>query len=506
MPAKSSPPRANRPRISPAAAVNPAQADLGSVSPTAVTPAEASSGTAVASAENSSSANAPGTIAPTTASQAESDEGTNTQTNTSLIGATPASAGPTEVNPTGAGPTAVNPTGAGPAAGNPTAAEPVQTGPAGTTSTSSGPIPVDPGKTGPAVVNPAPSTPNAQTPPVTAPAEKAPAATTEPVETAAPTRTQPVAPAETEPAISATPTEAAAPKPAGPAKTEPVKAATPAEATTTKPAGPAKTEPVKAATTKPAGAAEVEPARVAGTTGASAGVEAAAGPQPVTMIEESTAIPTGLPETAEPMPGPRTDPWAQLIADPGHAPELLALAAVQTIGPRAAEWAERTRAAYPHATPEALARLATRQFTRFGGLTSVFGAIAGSYAPIALLGTAAITQADLVLHMAAAYGLDPTDPERAVDLLLIARIHPNAEEAEAALAAAKRPAYDDDGTFSGALLRLGRLVATQSGSWASLRLASRYFPGVSLLAAILTSTASAQSAAARAAAYYRKAS
>ncbi|MGX6604527.1 hypothetical protein ACWKSP_20685 [Micromonosporaceae bacterium Da 78-11] len=198
-----------------------------------------------------------------------------------------------------------------------------------------------------------------------------------------------------------------------------------------------------------------------------------------------------------------TEAWAKLLADPGHAPELLALAAVQTLGPRAQEWADRTREAYPRASDQALARLATRQFTRFGSLGSVFGAVAGSYAPLALLGTAAVTHAEVVLHLAAAYGLDPTDPQRAVDLLVLTRVHPNRLDAEAALAAAKRPAYDGDGGFTGAMWRLGRLVAAQTGGWSALRVANRYFPGASLLAAVLTSHASAESIGVRANSYFR---
>ena len=200
--------------------------------------------------------------------------------------------------------------------------------------------------------------------------------------------------------------------------------------------------------------------------------------------------------------GDRTEPWAKLIADPGHAPELLALAAVQTIGPRARDWAARARDAYPTASDRALARLAKQQFTRFGGLGSIFGAVAGSYAPITLLGTAAVTHAEIVLHLAAAYGLDPMAPERAVDLLVLTRVHPTRSEAEAALASARVPAYEDGG-LSGAVWRLGRMVATQTGGWAALRLANRFFPGTSLLAAILTSSASAQAVAARADSHYR---
>ena len=61
----------------------------------------------------------------------------------------------------------------------------------------------------------------------------------------------------------------------------------------------------------------------------------------------------------------RTEAWAKLIADPGHAPELLALAAVQTIGPRAEDWAARIREppTRPPPTPASPA-WPTKQFTR----------------------------------------------------------------------------------------------------------------------------------------------
>jgi hypothetical protein len=202
--------------------------------------------------------------------------------------------------------------------------------------------------------------------------------------------------------------------------------------------------------------------------------------------------------------GQRTEAWAKLLADPAHAPELLALAAVQTIGPRARDWAARVRESYPKAGDKAVARLATRQFTRFGSAGSLFGAVAGSYAPIALLGTAAVTHAELVLHLAAAYGSDPTHPDRAADLLVLTRVHDSRADAEAALAAARKPAYDDGdgGGIGGAAWRLGRLVAVQAGGWGLLRLANRYFPGTSLLAALLAGTASAEAAAVRANAFY----
>ncbi|GIE11975.1 hypothetical protein [Paractinoplanes ferrugineus] len=198
----------------------------------------------------------------------------------------------------------------------------------------------------------------------------------------------------------------------------------------------------------------------------------------------------------------RTEAWAKLVADPGHAPELLALAAVQAFGPKARDWAARTRESYPAAGDRAVARLAARQFARLGGWGSVFGAVAGSYTPVTLLGAAAVTHAQLVLHVAAAYGLDPADPERAVDLLVITRVHPSRADARAALAAARRPTYDQGG-LSDAAWRFGRMLVSQTGGWTALRLANRVFPGASLLAAILAGTASAQTVAARAESYYR---
>ncbi|WP_170047374.1 hypothetical protein, partial [Couchioplanes caeruleus] len=199
----------------------------------------------------------------------------------------------------------------------------------------------------------------------------------------------------------------------------------------------------------------------------------------------------------------RTEAWARLLADPGHSPELLALAAVQTIGPRAAAWAERIRTAYPSATPDAIARLAVARFTRFGSVSSVLAAVAGSYAPLALLGSAALTHAELTLHVAAAYGIDPADPARAVDLLLIAHVHPEREDAEAALAAAQEHSYE--GPALDAAWRLGRMVAAQAGGWAALRAVDRLFPGTSLLAAVLASRAGAATSGTRAILYYRTA-
>ena len=156
--------------------------------------------------------------------------------------------------------------------------------------------------------------------------------------------------------------------------------------------------------------------------------------------------------------------WAKLVADPGYAPELLALAAVQTIGPRAKEWAR----AAPRGLPErhrrrGLARLATKQFTRFGsGRRRLRGGGRLVRSDRSARRRSRLAHAELVLHLAAAYGLDPTDRERAVDLLVLTRVHPTAEDAEAALAGARASPPTEDGGITDAA------VAARAG-WSHAR-------------------------------------
>lgn len=264
-------------------------------------------------------------------------------------------------------------------------------------------------------------------------------------------------------------------------------------------ATPAKRQPRKtAAKATPAKAAPAKTAAPPADKAASSG-----GAKPVAVVPVDPAQPRpAAPVTDAMSVAVRTEVWADIIADLGHSPELLAVAATQTIGPRARDWARRTRAAYPTAAPEALARLAVHQFTRFGNVSSLFAAVAGSYAPVALLGAAAFTHAELTLHIAAAYGLDPTDRDRAADLLILSRVHPGREDAEAALAAAQEHSYGTTG-ITDATWRLGRMIAAQAGGWAAIRAVNRFFPGTSLLAATLASRGAARRMAARATLFYR---
>ncbi|MDI6099223.1 hypothetical protein QLQ12_11505 [Actinoplanes sp. NEAU-A12] len=157
----------------------------------------------------------------------------------------------------------------------------------------------------------------------------------------------------------------------------------------------------------------------------------------------------------------------RLLANPANSPEILAEAAVQTLGPRARAWADDARATYPTASDEALARLAVRRFVRAAGVRGGFGALAGPYASIALATATVITHAELVLHLAAIHGLDPADPRRAGDLLKLASPGPG-----------------------------------PAGAWVALSLVSRSFPGVGLLTAFLGARVTTEMVAVRARRFY----
>ncbi|MER7419036.1 hypothetical protein ABT346_20005 [Micromonospora peucetia] len=198
---------------------------------------------------------------------------------------------------------------------------------------------------------------------------------------------------------------------------------------------------------------------------------------------------------------------ARVLEHPAFAPELLALAAVETIGPRARDWAQRLRDAYPDAGADGLARLATRRFVRQAGAGGATAALAGLFAPVAELAAVLWAQANLVLHLAAAYGRDPADPERAVELLVLTRVHPDAESARVALAAARsagEPGAAGWPRAAEAAWRLAAPLVAQAGGWLALRLASRLLPGLAVLVAAAGDAAAAERLAARAITAYRR--
>ena len=148
-----------------------------------------------------------------------------------------------------------------------------------------------------------------------------------------------------------------------PAKRVPVTKATVAKATV------AKAAPRNAATKRTAPAVA---ARVPSTMDVIGPARTRSNPP---RVRAPRATPVPPPAAPEPPPAIAPDPrWADTIA---------------RFGPDARDWVARTRERYPAATAAAVARLAAAQRR---------------------------TGAWLVLAIAAAYGVDPTDPARAADL------------------------------------------------------------------------------------------
>ncbi|WBB55674.1 hypothetical protein [Verrucosispora sp. WMMD573] len=196
----------------------------------------------------------------------------------------------------------------------------------------------------------------------------------------------------------------------------------------------------------------------------------------------------------------------RVVDHPGFAPELLALTAVEVLGPGAAEWVRRLRELYPGARAEGLARLATRRFVRQAGAGGATAALTGVFAPVVELAAVLWSQANLVLHLAAAYGHDPAHPDRAAELLMLTQVHPDLASAGAAVAAARAaqgPEEEPGLRAVEAAWRLAAPLAAQAGGWLALRLVSRLLPGTAALTAAAGNSAGAERLAARTATLYR---
>ncbi|MFB9851742.1 hypothetical protein ACFFMR_15300 [Micromonospora andamanensis] len=197
---------------------------------------------------------------------------------------------------------------------------------------------------------------------------------------------------------------------------------------------------------------------------------------------------------------------ARMLDHPGFAPELLALTAVEVLGPGAAQWVRRLRELYPGAGADGLARLATRRFVRQAGVGGAGAALTGVFAPVVELAAVLWSQANLVLHLAAAYGHDPAHPDRAAELLTLTQVHPDVASAGSAVAAARAaqgPAEEPGLRAMEAAWRLAAPLAAQAGGWLALRLASRLLPGMAALTAAAGDSAAAERLAARAVTRYR---
>lgn len=155
----------------------------------------------------------------------------------------------------------------------------------------------------------------------------------------------------------------------------------------------------------------------------------------------------GVRQPLEADPAPRGVPaelMARLRADPTHAPEHLALAAVEYAGPEAVRWIAAARQRHPRAAP---AYFALKIRDRFTWQTRSSGAATGMLGlPGAVADTVftAYVEARMVVFLAAAYGLDPTDRERAAEILVLTGVKEKLDAARTAIdVVAGRAAKED---------------------------------------------------------------
>ncbi|MDG4824252.1 EcsC family protein [Asanoa sp. WMMD1127] len=179
--------------------------------------------------------------------------------------------------------------------------------------------------------------------------------------------------------------------------------------------------------------------------------------------------------------------WEKMKADPQYAPEHLALEAVRRLGPEAHEWQTRVRAEQPGIPPDALADLAVKRFVNLARLSGAVSGATGIAGAVVDVGVLAWNQARMVLHIAAAYGVDPRLDERATDLLVLQKVHKLAETARLALgvAAGRERAgtlLRGGGTpMHRVLVKLGVKLAQMAGIRAAKRIFAKIVPGAAII-------------------------
>ncbi|WP_308440059.1 EcsC family protein [Virgisporangium aliadipatigenens] len=203
--------------------------------------------------------------------------------------------------------------------------------------------------------------------------------------------------------------------------------------------------------------------------------------------------------------------WQKMRADPEYAPEHLALEAVARLGPQANAWAQRTRAQYPGIHPDQLSQMAIKRFTTHARISGAAAGATGLPGGVIDIGVLAWTQARMVLHIAAAYGIDPAHPDRATDLLVLQKVHKVAQTARTALQVAK--GHEKAGALLGSsghkplrnvLARLTWKLAQMAGVRAAKRLFAKVIPGAAIILGTWANSSATKDLARRSVALYRR--
>ncbi|MEV6371655.1 EcsC family protein [Micromonospora musae] len=224
-------------------------------------------------------------------------------------------------------------------------------------------------------------------------------------------------------------------------------------------------------------------------------------PQPPAPAAADQEIPEAPPATL----------WDRMRDDPQYAPEHLALEAVRRLGPEAAQWAARARAEQAGVTADMLAEQAVRKFVNRARLSGAVSGAAGLPGAVIDIGVLAWTQARMVLHVAAAYGVDPLHTDRATDLLVLQRVHKVAETARLALgvAAGRERAgalfgMGGQGQLGKVMLRLGVRLAQMAGMRAAKRVFAKLVPGAAIVLGTWANSSATKDLAERSRALYRQ--
>jgi hypothetical protein len=198
-------------------------------------------------------------------------------------------------------------------------------------------------------------------------------------------------------------------------------------------------------------------------------------------------------------------------ADPEYAPEHLVLEAITRLGRRRrcgrTGCGAATRASRP--TPWRRSPPAASRPTR--GSPAPPRRATGLPGALIDVGVLAWTQARMVLHIAAAYGADPTDPERATDLLVLQNVHKVTQTARTALAVAR--GHEQAGALFGkaasapkaqVLILLGLKLAQMAGVKAAKKMFAKMVPGASIILGTWANASSTKDLAKRTMVLYRK--
>jgi hypothetical protein len=117
-------------------------------------------------------------------------------------------------------------------------------------------------------------------------------------------------------------------------------------------------------------------------------------------------------------------------ADPEHAPEYLALAAVERFGPEARDWLAKN----PGTDVQAI----QKRFVRLSQASGAAAGVTGAVGAVLDIGVLAWNQARMVLYLAAALGQDPTQPDRAAEMLILRGLQTKLDAARTAIDVARR--------------------------------------------------------------------